>query len=81
MQRVEQRMVIQYLNLKQITPNQFYKGFVDILGKTAESYDRVRCWSREFKCGRWVPQMLLVETGYKLVEHSQYSSDLAPTVL
>jgi [histone H3]-lysine36 N-dimethyltransferase SETMAR len=52
MERVEQRAVIKYLCLKQMTPTLIHQDLVDTLGKCAVSYDVVKRWCREFKCGR-----------------------------
>lgn len=52
MEPVEQRAVIKYLRLKQMTPTQIHEDLVDTLGESAVSYDIVKRWCREFKCGR-----------------------------
>lgn len=52
MDRIEQRAVIKYLRLKEMTPTQIHQNLVDTLGESAVSYDIVKRWCREFKCGR-----------------------------
>jgi [histone H3]-lysine36 N-dimethyltransferase SETMAR len=52
MDSVEQRAVIKYLQIKGMTPTQIHQDIVTTIGESAVSYDVVKRWCREFKCGR-----------------------------
>ncbi|XP_063884716.1 histone-lysine N-methyltransferase SETMAR-like [Scylla paramamosain] len=57
METVECRVVIRFLYLRGRTPKETFDEMKDIYGEDAPSYDVVKHWHRQFKCGR-----TLVET-------------------
>lgn len=52
MERVEQRAVIKYLQKKSLSPSEIHQDLVSTLGDSAVSYEIVKRWCREFRCGR-----------------------------
>ena len=48
----KQRCVIKFLNLKKLSPTEIHVELIATLGDCAVSYDIVKRWCREFKCGR-----------------------------
>ena len=52
MERVEQRAVIKFSQINGTTPTQIHQDIVATIGESAVSYDVVKRWCREFKCGR-----------------------------
>ena len=52
MDKTGERAVIQYLHKKGLTPKDIHNDMVATLGKDAPSYDTVKRWEAEFKCGR-----------------------------
>lgn len=48
----EQRCVIKYLVKKRLSPTEIHADLTATLGDLAVSYDIVKRWCREFKCGR-----------------------------
>ena len=52
METVEYRAVIRFLFLKGRTPTETFNEMKETYGKDAPSYDVVKHWHRQFKCGR-----------------------------
>ena len=44
--------MIKFLQIKGMTPTQIHQDIVATIGESAVSYDIVKRWCREFKCGR-----------------------------
>ena len=52
MEKVEYRAVIRFLYLKGRTPTEAFDEMKEVYGEDAPSYDVVKHWHRQFKCGR-----------------------------
>jgi [histone H3]-lysine36 N-dimethyltransferase SETMAR len=52
MEKNEVRAVIKYLLKKNLSPTEIHADLQHTLGQSAPSYDIVKRWCREFKCGR-----------------------------
>ena len=52
MEQVEYRAVIRFLYLKGRTPTEAFDEMKEVYGEDAPSYDVVKHWHRQFKCGR-----------------------------
>ena len=52
MDKLEYRAVINYLQLKGMTPAEIHKDMTDTLGDHAPSYATVKRWINEFKRGK-----------------------------
>jgi len=52
MDKTEQRAVIKYLHLKNMTPKEIHADMINTLGDTAPSYSKVKEWCASFKRGR-----------------------------
>src|SRR5688500_13819373 len=52
MEKTEVRVVIKYFQLKKMSPTEIHADLQNTLGQSAPSYDVVKKWCREFKCGR-----------------------------
>jgi hypothetical protein len=48
----DERAVIFYLAKKGLTPMEVKQDMDGVLGETAPSYDTIKYWHRQFKCGR-----------------------------
>ena len=52
MDKTEQRTVIKYIHLKNMTPKEIHADMINTLGDTAPSYSKVKEWCASFKRGR-----------------------------
>ena len=52
MEQVEYRAVIRFLYLKGRTPREAFDEMKEVYGEDAPSYDVVKHWHRQFRCGR-----------------------------
>lgn len=52
MDAVEYRAVIKFLYLKGRTPRETFDEIKEVYGEDSPSYDVVKNWHRQFKCGR-----------------------------
>lgn len=52
MEKNELHAVIKYLQKKGLTPQEIHDDMVGVLGDDAPSYQVVKNWSRQFRCGR-----------------------------
>ncbi|XP_029648011.1 uncharacterized protein LOC115222046 [Octopus sinensis] len=52
MEAVERRSMIRFLSLKGCTPKESFDELKEVYGDDVASYDVVKHWYRQFKCGR-----------------------------
>jgi len=52
MDKIEQRAIIKYLQKKGLSPKEIHEDMVSVLGDDAPSYQIVKNWCRDFRCGK-----------------------------
>ncbi|XP_029646598.1 uncharacterized protein LOC115220588 [Octopus sinensis] len=60
MEAAECRSVIRFLYLKGQTPKETFDAMKNVYGHDAPSYDVVKHWHRQFKCGRTSVETALI---------------------